>query len=158
MEKDARYFIVGLFVSATIAALAGFLIWLMGPQDDKNYNFYTIHFTESVSGLEEGANVEYKGVKAGKVLKMRLSPERSDLVRVDIGVRKDIPVRAGTQASLEMLGLTGLVRLQLATDPQDKRPPPHPEGEKYPVLQGRAILPPHAGAAGIRQPHHFGGA
>jgi phospholipid/cholesterol/gamma-HCH transport system substrate-binding protein len=136
MEKNAHYFVVGLFAVSLMAGITAFFIWLAGPHEKKNYAYYTIYFTDSVSGLEEGADVEYKGVKAGKVFKMRLTPGRPDLVKVDIGVNKDTPVRAGTRAVLEMEGITGLVRLELSTDPGDLRPPAREPGEPYPVLAG----------------------
>lgn len=136
MEKSAHYFIVGLFVLASVAALTGFLIWLASPREEKDYAYYTVYFTDSVAGLEEGSGVSYKGVKAGKVMKIRLSRSHSDLVRVDIGVDRETPVYAGTQIALEMQGVTGLVFLDMRTPHGERRPPPAVAGEPYPVLHG----------------------
>jgi phospholipid/cholesterol/gamma-HCH transport system substrate-binding protein len=136
MEKSAPYFLVGLFVSCSILAFVGFVIWLQGTHEKKNYAFYTIYFTESVSGLGEGADVEYKGVKVGKVIQMRLTPGRSELVKVDIGVAQGVPVQRHTHATLDTQGITGLVRLELETDAKDKQPPIMVADEQYPVLYG----------------------
>jgi phospholipid/cholesterol/gamma-HCH transport system substrate-binding protein len=136
MEKSANYFIVGLFTTGTILAIFLFLVWLASPKDEKDYDFYTVEFSDSISGLEEGSNVEYKGVKVGKVIKLRLDKENDELVYADIGVGKETPVRAHTKVSLETQGITGLVRIELATRNDDRELPQKKEGEKYPILHG----------------------
>lgn len=136
MEKDARYFIVGLFVSAMLVAMVGFVLWLAGTHDTRRYNHYTIYFTDAVSGLNEGANVQYKGVSVGKVRSIRIAPGRNELIKVDVEVADETPVRARTTATLATLGVTGLVFVQLTTEPGDHDPPMRVEGERYPVIQG----------------------
>ncbi|HEY8189738.1 MAG TPA: MlaD family protein, partial [Micavibrio sp.] len=90
----------------------------------------------SVSGLKEGASVQYKGLDVGKVIDMRLSPERKDLIKVDIEVDRATPVRSGTTATLALQGITGLLYMELTTQPGDDHPPEKIDGEAYPVLQG----------------------
>ncbi len=136
MEKDAHYFIVGLFVSACLVAAIGFLLWLAGTHDTRHYDRYTVYFTDSVSGLNQGANVQYKGVQVGKVTDIQLAAGRNDLIKVDIEVSEDTPVRSRTTASLATLGVTGLVFIQLTTEPGDHAPPRRVQGEEYPVLDG----------------------
>ncbi len=136
MERNAHYFIVGLFVSACLAGGIAFLIWLAGTHDTRHYDRYTIYFTDAVTGLNQGANVQYKGVQVGKVLKIRISGERNDLIKVDIEVSENTPVRSGTTASLATLGVTGLVFIQLTTEPGDQAPPKRLPEERYPVLEG----------------------
>lgn len=137
MEKNANYFVVGVFVSAAMLGIFLFLIWLASPHDEHKYDYYTVAFTDSVSGLEVGSDVTYKGVKVGKVAKLRLVPSNSELIEADIGVDKTTPVRAHTKATLDMQGITGLVRIELSTDNNDADPPARAAGEKYPVLQGK---------------------
>lgn len=137
MEKDANYFLSGVFVFASFFALMGFLIWLQTPRDAEDYDRYTVYFTDSVSGLEQGSDVLYRGVKVGKVEDLRLSPERPDIVKADIAVEKTIPVRAETEALLSSRGITGMFHIELATAPGDKTPPRSVEDEKYPVLDGK---------------------
>lgn len=136
MEKDANYFAIGMFVSIGLLAMIGFLIWLAGTHDNRHYQDYTIYFTDPVSGLNEGANVLYKGVAVGKVMKIRLAPERKDLIKVDIEVGDTTPIRAGTKATLAMQGITGLVYIELTTEVNDTSPVPTVPGERYPVLKG----------------------
>ncbi len=136
MEKNASYFAVGVFVTATMMGIFLFLIWLASPHDERSYDYYTVVFKDSISGLEAGANVEYKGVKVGKVIRLRLSTEDIEQVDVDIAVDKTAPVRAHTKAELVTQGITGLVRVSLATENSDTDKPVARPGEKYPVLQG----------------------
>jgi phospholipid/cholesterol/gamma-HCH transport system substrate-binding protein len=137
MERTAHYFIVGLFVTATLLALVIFLIWLAGARDQRSFDMYTVEFRDSISGLEEGSNVQYKGVKVGKVMKLRLVPADNELVLVDIGVDKETPVNAETNVTLEAQGITGLVRLEMSTANENAGPPPQREGYPHPVLQGK---------------------
>jgi phospholipid/cholesterol/gamma-HCH transport system substrate-binding protein len=136
MEKNAHYFVVGVFVTGALLGAFMFLIWLASPHDERTYDYYTVEFKASISGLEEGSSVEYKGVKVGKVMKMRLAPANSEIVYVDIGVDKTTPVHTHTKAMLETQGITGLVRIELATKQDDAGPPERREGQKYPVLEG----------------------
>ena len=89
-----------------------------------------------VSGLSDESLVKYKGVEVGKVLKLRISPERSELVKVDIEVKDNTPIRAETSASVAIQGITGQSYLELATNNADKTPPSRLADEKYPVLKG----------------------
>ncbi len=136
MEKDAHYFIVGLFVTLSMVTIFCFVIWLAGTHDSRSYQKYTVHFTDAVSGLKIGAAVQYKGVEVGKVTDIRLAPERNDLIRVDIEVSEGTPVYASTTATLAMMGVTGMVYMDMITDKADAQPVPVVTGEQYPVIQG----------------------
>jgi phospholipid/cholesterol/gamma-HCH transport system substrate-binding protein len=137
MEKSANYFTVGLFVSVTLLALVGFIIWLAGAHHFGRYDRYTIYFTDPISGLTEDATVRYKGLPVGRILDTRLASDRSDLLKVDIEVKEGTPVTAETVAQLETQGLTGQGHLELSTAKLGGSPPPTPEGERYPVLKGQ---------------------
>jgi len=136
MEKDANYFFVGIFVSLALLALVGFTIWLMGAGDFTRYQKYTVYFTDPVSGLVDEAVVKYQGVEVGRIVGMRLTPDRNDLIKVDIEVKEDTPIRAGTSAEIELQGITGSSYLELMTPNNDSEPPRRVAGEQYPVLKG----------------------
>lgn len=137
MEKDANYFFVGIFVSLALLALVGFTIWLMGGGDFARYQRYTVYFTDAVSGLVDEAVVKYQGVDVGRIVGMRLAPDRNDLIKVDIEVKEDTPIRAGTTAAIELQGITGASYLELMTPNDDTEPPRLVAGEEYPVLEGK---------------------
>ena len=65
MENERHYFLVGLFVLGGVLAMFAFTIWLTAT-DDSKYQQYRIHFAESVSGLSNGSDVKFRGVKVGK--------------------------------------------------------------------------------------------
>jgi phospholipid/cholesterol/gamma-HCH transport system substrate-binding protein len=112
METDKHYFIEGLFVIGLSVAAAFFFIWLAssGHRDDM---LYRIHFSESVSGLAVGDSVKFRGVDVGTVKAMALDPADPRLVRVDVNLRKDTPVKTETKAMLKHKGLTGGVFIEL---------------------------------------------
>jgi len=136
MEREANYFLVGIFVSLAVLLLVGFTIWLMGAGDFARYQRYTVYFTDPVSGLVEEAMVKYKGVEVGRVLGMRLDPQRNDLVKVDMEVKEGTAINAGTTATIELQGITGGSYIELTTPRQDQGPPQRVAGEQYPVLKG----------------------
>lgn len=112
METDKRYFFEGLFVIGFCIAAAIFAIWLGSPgrHDDV---VYRIRFPDSVSGLAVGDQVKFRGVDVGTVKTIMLDPDNSRLVRVDIRLRRDTPIKTDTRASLALKGLTGAVFIEL---------------------------------------------
>ncbi len=137
MEKNSHYFIVGVFVSLAFFSLIIFVIWLTGTHDGRNYDRYTVYFHDAVSGLQESAIVQYRGIEVGRVRDVRLSPSRSDLIKVDIEIDENTPITARSEATLATLGITGLVFINLTTPEGDKTPAPKIEGEKYPIINGK---------------------
>lgn len=112
METDKHYFFEGLFIIVFSIAAALFAVWLgsSGHHDDV---IYRIHFPDSVSGLTAGDTVKFRGVDAGTVKSMRIDPDNSQLVRVDVRLRKETPVKTDTRASLTLKGITGVVFIEL---------------------------------------------
>jgi phospholipid/cholesterol/gamma-HCH transport system substrate-binding protein len=112
MEADKHYFIEGLFVIGFSVAVALFAIWLggAGHRDDV---LYRIHFAESVSGLAVGDPVKFHGVDVGTVRAIALDPADLRLVQVDVGLRKEVPVKTDTKATLKLKGITGVVFIEL---------------------------------------------
>lgn len=137
MEKESRYFIVGVFVTVSLLALTFFIIWLAGSHDSRSFQRYTIYFQDPVSGLKNSAVVQYRGVDVGRVRDVRLAPGQNDLILVDIEIDETTPIYQSTQASLAQQGFTGIVYIELTTREGDTEPPPVIEGERYPIIRGR---------------------
>ena len=112
METDRHYFIEGLFIIGFAVAAAFFAVWLGSPgsRDDV---LYRIHFPESVSGLNVGDPVKYRGVDVGTVKSIIIDPDNSRLVLVEVRLRKEAPVKTDTRASLALKGITGVVFIEL---------------------------------------------
>jgi len=112
METDRHYFIEGLFVIGISVVAALLFVWLTqtGHRDDV---LYRIRFAESVSGLTLGDPVKFRGVDVGTVKAMEIDPEDPRFVLVDVGLRKDTPVKTDTKATLRLKGFTGVVFIEL---------------------------------------------
>ena len=137
MERDARYATVALFAIACIAAAVAFIWWYSGRGDRRDYQAYEIYFEGSVSGLSKGSPVRYLGVDVGRVTS--LSIDRADPSRVKVVADIDAmaPVSGATQAKLGLLGLTGLLYIDLQQDPKAHATRRLPTGERYPVITAR---------------------
>jgi phospholipid/cholesterol/gamma-HCH transport system substrate-binding protein len=113
METDKHYFVEGLFIIGLAIAAAAFSVWLVstGHRDDVTYR---IRFAESVSGLTLGDAVRFQGVDIGTVRSIGLDADDPRLVRVDVRLRKEAPVKTDTKATLKLKGITGVVFVELS--------------------------------------------
>ncbi len=102
---------VTILVSVAILALGILLVGRGGFETLPKQ--YRIEFG-GVGGLEEGAQVRFGGVKVGRVLRITPPGRESPRVQVLIGVRKEVVVRAGTEATISTLGLVGEHYIELA--------------------------------------------
>jgi len=113
METRASYTVVGAFVLALFAALFVFVIWLAKVQLDQASQPYYIYFTGTVTGLVEGSPVRYRGVAVGTVTDIRIDPDNVERVRVTVEVPEDTPIKTDAIASLEPVGVTGGVYVEI---------------------------------------------
>lgn len=96
-----------------LMALGMFTFWLTS-RDDSQYREYRIRFAESVSGLSNGSDVKFRGVKVGTVKDIIIDPSDSRLVQVTILLLKSTPVKVDTKANLKLQGITGTVFVELS--------------------------------------------
>ncbi len=137
METRASYVAVGAFVLLLLAGLAGFVVWLAKLQDQQNLAFYDIRFSGSVTGLQQGGTVRYRGIPVGSVVEMRIDPENIERVRVTIRVDRSTPVREDTVASLEWQSVTGVSYVLLSGGSQSAAPLPATAEPPYPVIASK---------------------
>ncbi len=104
---------VGAFVLIASAVLGGALLWIAGSRLLRPVDTYTIVFTDSVSGLNVGSNVEYQGVVVGRVRDIGLTKHIPPEVAAVIDLEPDTPVRTDTEAALVGSFVTGLQYIQL---------------------------------------------
>lgn len=114
METRANYTAVGAFVLALAAAAMVFVIWLAKVQFSKDYQPYYIMVSGTVTGLVQGGPVRYRGVNVGTVTDIRINPENVEQVRVTVEVPADTPIKTDAIASLEPVGVTGGVYVEIA--------------------------------------------
>jgi len=137
MERDARYAVVALFAMAAVAAAVAFVWWYSGQGDRRTYDRYEIHFEGSVSGLAQGSPVRYLGVDVGRVEHLSVSRKDPGRVRVVAEIDSEAPLSGATRARLGLLGLTGLLYIDLQLDPEANAATPLAQGEKHAVIPAR---------------------
>ncbi|MDR3491205.1 MAG: MlaD family protein [Gammaproteobacteria bacterium] len=135
METKVNYALVGTFVIFLIASIVLSVIWLSAGFSSQNNTVYKVYMTESVSGLNLDAAVEFNGVGVGTVEKMEISPEDPHLVILLLKIKSDTPVTAGTRATLNIKGLTGNAYIALQDKGTDRAPLTISSDEDYPVIK-----------------------
>lgn len=111
METRANHIWVGLVTLLLLAALAGFIVWIAGLSAGTQKS-YDILFKQSVSGLANGSEVSFAGVPVGQVSDIELWKRDPDYVRVRISVKDDVPILAGTTATVQS-SFTGISTILL---------------------------------------------
>ncbi|TWB44222.1 MlaD family protein [Nitrospirillum pindoramense] len=119
METRASYALVGGFILALTAALFIAIVWLAKVQFDKASTPYRIYFSGSVTGLVAGSPVRYRGVAVGRVTDIRIDPGNVERIEVKVEVPKDTPIKSDAVASLEPVGVTGGVYVEIAGGSQE---------------------------------------
>ncbi|MBP2228620.1 phospholipid/cholesterol/gamma-HCH transport system substrate-binding protein [Azospirillum agricola] len=114
METRASYILVGSFVLSLLAGLLVFTVWIAKVQLEESRQPYRIYFTGSVTGLQQGSPVRYRGVPVGTVGDIRLDPDNVTRVRVTILVQNGTPIMSDSIASLEVQGITGGAYVQIS--------------------------------------------
>jgi phospholipid/cholesterol/gamma-HCH transport system substrate-binding protein len=136
METRASYIAVGAFVLLLALGLAGFVVWLGAVSVQGDRDRYRIFFSGSVTGLQQGSPVRYRGIPVGTVQRIRINPDDIEEIEVTIGVEPDTPIMTNSVASLEMLGITGGVYVQISGGSREQGEPLEvQEGEPPPVIQ-----------------------
>ena len=114
METRASYILVGSFVLALLAGLFVFTAWVAKVQLEETRQPYRIYFTGSVTGLQVGSPVRYRGISVGTVTDIRLDPSNVTRVQVSIEVQEGTPIKTDSIASLEVQGITGGAYVQIS--------------------------------------------
>jgi len=137
VEREARYAVVALFALAAVAAAFAFVWWYSGQGDRRVYERYEIYFEGSVSGLAQGSPVRYLGVDVGRVQNLTVDRRNAGRVKIVAELDEDTPLSGATRARLGLLGLTGLLYIDLQVDPEANPDQPLLTGDRYPVILSR---------------------
>jgi len=137
METRANTVAVGAFVLIAMIMLAIFVLWLGRASLDEVSERYTVYFSESVAGLQQGSRVLFRGVPVGEVTRVALEPDPPHRADVTIELREDTPVLVGTVAQLSSQGLTGIAQIELLGQMDGGQKLEAGEDERYPVIQSR---------------------
>jgi phospholipid/cholesterol/gamma-HCH transport system substrate-binding protein len=137
VERDARYAAVAVFALAAVAAAFAFVWWYSGKGDRRTYERYEIYFDGSVSGLSQGSPVRYLGVDVGRVRNLAVARRDPSRVKVVAEIDSEAPLSGATRARLGLLGLTGLLYIDLQVDPDADPARALEQGDAYPMIQSR---------------------
>jgi phospholipid/cholesterol/gamma-HCH transport system substrate-binding protein len=137
MERDARYATVAVFALACVAAAFAFIWWYSGRGDQREYQTYEIYFQGTVSGLSKGSPVRYLGVDVGRVTALGVDKLDAGRVKVVADIDSTAPISGATLAKLGLLGLTGLLYIDLQEDPDVPESRPLRQGVVHPVIPAR---------------------
>jgi phospholipid/cholesterol/gamma-HCH transport system substrate-binding protein len=156
VERDAKYAAVAIFALLAVAAAFTFVWWYSDQGDRRVYERYEIYFDGSVSGLARGSPVRYLGVDVGRVETLAVDRANPGRVKILVSVDDTTPVSGATRAKLGLLGLTGLLYIDLQKDPAADATQALATGARYPVIVSQkgdieallARLPDLVGQAG----------
>ena len=137
MERDAKYAAVAAFALLALAAAFAFVWWYSGRGDRRDYLSYEIYFDGTVSGLSRGSPVRYLGVDVGRVDSLTVERRNPGRVKVLAEIDSEAPISGATRATLGLLGLTGLLYIDLQKDPGADPAQALAQGESHPVIPAR---------------------
>ena len=113
METRANYVVIGAFTMAAVVGAFLFVMWIAGYTTPGGHRTFQVIFNGSVSGLSNGANVNFNGIKVGEVTHLTFSRSDPHQVVADIDVSADAPIDRNTKARLETAGITGAAAVAL---------------------------------------------
>lgn len=140
METRANFLLIGAFTLFGILGSLGFFLWLAKVEIDRQYAYYDILF-DDVSGLGEAGDVRYNGLPVGQVVGLSLDEDDSGKIRVRIEIDGGTPVKTDTEATLQLLGVTGVSYVALSGGSPGADPLTAAPGEDVPVITaGRSAI------------------
>jgi phospholipid/cholesterol/gamma-HCH transport system substrate-binding protein len=113
MYSRVNYAIVGLFVVLFGAGLVAFTFWLAKYGMHSEYTLYKLEMKESISGLSKDSTVRLRGVDVGHVAEIRIDPQNVEQIEVLVKIDSDVPIKEDMKAHTEMLGITGLLAIEI---------------------------------------------
>lgn len=120
MDSKINFFKIGIFIIIFSVLLMMAIFWL-GKYgfEKKKFDEYSIYFKESVSGLNVGSSIKYKGFEVGNVNEIKINPDNSEEIQLDILIKKGTPIKQDNYAILGNLGITGLKYIELKGGTQE---------------------------------------
>lgn len=150
METRASHVLVGTFVLGLIIALFVFVLWIAKGQLDQKTVKYQTYFSTTVTGLQVGSVVRYRGIPVGEVTAINVARTNTREIEVTFEVKDNTPIDKFSIAVLESQGITGVAFIQIKhseidyaawrskqADPSTVPPPPAVDkerGARYPTL------------------------
>lgn len=114
MDTKINFLKIGIFISTFLILLIVTIFWL-GKYgfENKKFDEYSTFFNESVSGLNVGSSIKYMGFEVGSVKEIKINPNNSEEIQIDLLIKKDTPIKEDNFAILGNIGITGLKYIEL---------------------------------------------
>jgi phospholipid/cholesterol/gamma-HCH transport system substrate-binding protein len=154
METRAHYVAVGAFVLAMIVLGFVAVLWLARTSLTTEYARFDIYFRGPVTGLRNGAEVDYNGVPVGRVVEIKIvefekkfiededTAESTDageapasMIRVTADIDANVPIKQDARASIETNILSGVSSILIARGSQSAPVLQAKADERYPVIR-----------------------
>jgi len=131
-------FSVGMFVLVGLAILTVAVIWLGMSHYLERGRYFVAYFDESVQGLDRDSPVKYRGVPVGRLESLSVAPDGA-LIQAVLNIEQDIKPDVNWVAQLKVVGLTGLMFIELDTraDGEPDRSPKITFPSEYPIIPTR---------------------
>ena len=113
METRANYVTVGIFTLFVLAAAFAFIYWVSRLDETTNLVPLNVKIEGSVTGLGDGSDVLFNGIKVGKVSRVLFDANDPRIVYAVTQVKADTPIRDDTYATIGSQGLTGVAYISL---------------------------------------------
>ncbi|MBD3163460.1 MAG: MCE family protein [Candidatus Eisenbacteria bacterium] len=107
MASQHKAFWVGAFVITGVGLAVLALVWFGASNWFAATQMYVTYFDSSVQGLNEDAEVKFRGVEVGQVSRIRVAPD-GNLVEVVLELDQDFIVTDRMRAHLRYAGITGM--------------------------------------------------
>ena len=113
MYSRINYTVVGIFVLIFTTGMIWFAFWLAKYGLQKEFDYYKVQMSESVSGLSKDSTVKLHGVDVGSISKIRINPKDIEKVEIVLKINKGTPIKEDMVVFTEMYGVTGISYLQI---------------------------------------------
>ncbi|NOZ60860.1 MAG: MCE family protein [Calditrichaeota bacterium] len=105
---------LGIFLTTAIIILVVAIGIITGSRLLKKQAVYYIRFKDvSLTGLEVGSSVKYRGIRIGRVDNIYIDPDDIASVIVKMNLNPKVPIKENTEAILTFIGITGLKMIEL---------------------------------------------
>jgi len=113
MYSRINYTTVGIFVLIFTTGMIWFAFWLAKYGLQKEFDYYKVQMSESVSGLSKDSTVKLHGVDVGSISKIKINPEDIEKVEIVLKINKGTPIKEDMVVFTEMYGVTGISYIQI---------------------------------------------
>ena len=113
MYSRINYTVVGIFVVIFTTGMVWFAFWLAKYGLEKEFDYYKVQMSESVSGLSKDSTVKLHGVDVGSISEIRINPKDIEKVEIVLKINRGTPIKEDMVVFTEMYGVTGISYIQI---------------------------------------------